>query len=102
MLSTETLAIACGIGSAAAWGAGDFSGGMASHRGNMLKVVWCSQFIGGLFLLGMAVFSGEIIPPVRQGQFYFKIKNRRKPVYQAPSFNLFSLNKSNSLPFMTA
>ena len=65
MLSTETLAIACGIGSAAAWGAGDFSGGMASRRGNVLKVVWYSQFIGGLFLLGMAVFSGEIIPPVR-------------------------------------
>ncbi|WP_024336116.1 EamA family transporter [Desulfotignum balticum] len=65
MISTETLAVACGIGSAAAWGAGDFSGGMASRKGNVLKVVLVSQLIGGLFLLGMAVFSGEAMPPVR-------------------------------------
>ena len=65
MISTETLAIACGIGSAAAWGAGDFSGGMASRKGNVMKVVLYSQFLGGLFLLGMAVFSGESMPPVR-------------------------------------
>jgi uncharacterized membrane protein len=65
MISTETLAVACGIGSAAAWGAGDFSGGMASRKGNVLTVVLVSQFIGGLFLLGMAVFSGETMPPVR-------------------------------------
>lgn len=65
MISTETLAVACGIGSAAAWGAGDFSGGMASRKGNVLTVVLVSQFIGGLFLLGMAVLSGETMPPVR-------------------------------------
>jgi len=65
MISTETLAVACGIGSAAAWGAGDFSGGMASRKGNVLTVVLVSQVIGGLFLLGMAVFSGETMPPVR-------------------------------------
>jgi uncharacterized membrane protein len=65
MISTETLAVACGIGSAAAWGAGDFSGGMASRKGNVLTVVLVSQLIGGLFLLGMAVLSGETMPPVR-------------------------------------
>lgn len=65
MISTETLAIACGIGSAAAWGAGDFSGGMASRKGDVFKVVLVSQFIGGFFLLAMAVFAGETMPPVR-------------------------------------
>lgn len=65
MMTTETLAVACGIGSAAAWGAGDFSGGMASRKGNVLTVVLVSQFIGGLFLLGMAVLSNEAMPPVR-------------------------------------
>ena len=65
MISTETLAIACGIGSAAAWGAGDFSGGMASRKGNVFRVVLVSQFIGGFFLLAMAVVAGETMPPVR-------------------------------------
>lgn len=65
MMTTETLAMACGIGSAAAWGAGDFSGGMASRKGNVFMVVLVSQFIGGLFLLAMAVFSGEAMPPLR-------------------------------------
>ena len=65
MITTETLAIACGIGSAAAWGAGDFSGGMASRKGNVFQVVLVSQFVGGFFLLAMAVFAGETMPPVR-------------------------------------
>jgi uncharacterized membrane protein len=64
MISTETLAISCGIGSAVAWGAGDFSGGMASRKGNLLRVVLYSQAIGGLFLLGMAFLYAETMPPV--------------------------------------
>jgi uncharacterized membrane protein len=64
MISTDTLAISCGIGSAMAWGAGDFSGGMASRKGNVLKVVLYSQIIGGLFLLGMAFWVAETMPPV--------------------------------------
>ncbi|HKL00696.1 MAG TPA: EamA family transporter [Desulfotignum sp.] len=64
MMTTETLAISCGIGSAVAWGAGDFSGGMASRKGNLLKVVLYSQFIGGLFLMGMAFVFAETMPPV--------------------------------------
>ncbi len=62
MISTELLAIACGIGSAAAWGAGDFSGEMSSRKGNVLNVVLASEFLGGLFLLAVAAFSREIMP----------------------------------------
>jgi drug/metabolite transporter (DMT)-like permease len=63
MITTETWAISCGIGSAMAWGAGDFSGGMASRKGNLLRVVLFSQFLGGLFLLVMALAFGEKMPP---------------------------------------
>lgn len=66
MISTELLAIACGIGSAAAWGAGDFSGEMSSRKGNVLNVVLASEFLGGLFLLAVAAFSREIMPPFRR------------------------------------
>lgn len=63
MITTETWAISCGIGSAMAWGAGDFSGGMASRKGNLLRVVLFSQFLGGLFLLVMALAFAEKMPP---------------------------------------
>ncbi len=63
MITTETWAISCGIGSAMAWGAGDFSGGIASRKGNLLRVVLFSQFLGGLFLLVMALAFGEKMPP---------------------------------------
>jgi len=64
MMSTETLAIFCGLGSAAAWGAGDFSGGFASRKGNLLGVILFSQLLGGLLLLAMALVFSETIPPV--------------------------------------
>lgn len=63
MISTETLAISCGIGSAVAWGAGDFSGGMASRKGNLLRVVLFSQFLGGILLLALALGFAEKMPP---------------------------------------
>ncbi|MEE4364908.1 MAG: DMT family transporter [Desulfotignum sp.] len=63
MISTEALAVSCGIGSAMAWGAGDFSGGMASRKGNLLLVVLFSQFLGGIFLLVLALGVAEKIPP---------------------------------------
>jgi uncharacterized membrane protein len=64
MFTTETVAISCGIGSAVAWGAGDFSGGMASRKGSLLRVVLYSQLLGGLFLLGVGLFFAETMPPV--------------------------------------
>jgi hypothetical protein len=38
-MAIESLSAACGIGSAAAWGAGDFSGGLASRKSDELTVV---------------------------------------------------------------
>jgi len=63
MISTETLAITFGLGSAVAWGAGDFSGGYASRKGNLLGVILISQFLGGALLATMAMLFSETIPP---------------------------------------
>ncbi|SLM29765.1 conserved membrane hypothetical protein [Desulfamplus magnetovallimortis] len=65
MISAEMLAVTYGLGSAVAWGAGDFSGGFASRKGNVVGVILASQFIGGIILTVMAMLSSEIIPPVK-------------------------------------
>ena len=62
MINSESLAVTCGIGSAVAWGAGDFSGGFASRKGNLMGVMLFSQFMGGLILAGMAMLASETIP----------------------------------------
>ncbi len=43
--------------------AGDFSGGFASRKGNLLGVILISQFICGMILAGIALFISETIPP---------------------------------------
>ncbi len=48
-----------GLGSALVWGTGDFFGGLASKRNNVIKVVLVSQFIGGCFLLAFALLFRE-------------------------------------------
>ena len=63
MMNAETLAITLGLGSAMAWGAGDFSGGLASRKGNLLSVVLISQILGGILLALMALLFGDPFPP---------------------------------------
>ncbi len=65
MINPETLAIACGLSSALAWGAGDFAGGFAARRGNALTVVLFSQLIGGTLLLILAATVSRSVPPTR-------------------------------------
>lgn len=55
MLSVEFLVILLGLSSAISWGAGDFSGGIASKRTSAYTVVVLSQFVSLLILL-FAVF----------------------------------------------
>jgi drug/metabolite transporter (DMT)-like permease len=64
MINTETLAISFGLCSAIAWGAGDFTGGMASRKGNLLGVIFLSQFLGGLLLAVLGLIFSESIPPL--------------------------------------
>jgi drug/metabolite transporter (DMT)-like permease len=61
----ELLAVAYGLASAAVWGAGDFSGGLATRRGNVYGVVLLSQVVGLFALLGLALLLEGTLPPVR-------------------------------------
>jgi drug/metabolite transporter (DMT)-like permease len=62
-LPQEVLAVLSGLASAASWGAGDFSGGMATRKGNVYSVVILSEIVGLFFLLLVALLSGETLPP---------------------------------------
>ena len=54
--------VALGLASAASWGAGDFSGGLASRRAPALGVVAASQGVGIVLLVALAVLTGEVVP----------------------------------------
>ncbi|MFZ0243847.1 MAG: DMT family transporter [Desulfobacterales bacterium] len=62
MPGTEVLALLCGLCSAIAWGAGDFSGGLATKRGNVLLVVLWSQLAGALVLVALALALTDDFP----------------------------------------
>ncbi len=64
MIGTELWALLCGLGSAAAWGAGDFSGGLASRRSDVYTVVVVAEAVGIIPLLVFALMWGGPLPPV--------------------------------------
>ncbi len=66
MISSETIAITCGLFSALAWGAGDFTGGFAARRGSALTVVFFSQLLGGVLMLTLTSLLADHAPDTRQ------------------------------------
>jgi drug/metabolite transporter (DMT)-like permease len=58
--------ILLGLISAACWGAGDFSGGLATKRANVYSVVIASQLIGVMLLIGLAIAFSESLPTTLQ------------------------------------
>ncbi|MGQ0602447.1 MAG: EamA family transporter [Anaerolineales bacterium] len=62
MTYLELAPIAFGILSAATWGAGDFSGGLASKRAGVLSVIIGSQLVGMLLLIGLALAFDTAMP----------------------------------------
>jgi len=65
MIGTDVMALLCGLGSAAAWGAGDFSGGMATKRNDVFMVVMFSQVAGTIPLVVCALLWGGALPPLK-------------------------------------
>lgn len=61
-MSTEILAVVLGLAAALAWGAGDFSGGLASRRGDVYVVILISQLFSFLLLILLALLQGEAVP----------------------------------------
>ncbi len=65
-MNPEILAFTYGISSAVSWGAGDFSGGFATKRGNVFSVIFFSQVIGLSLLIGMGAIVSEPAPDRNQ------------------------------------
>jgi drug/metabolite transporter (DMT)-like permease len=61
-MSSELLSVVFGLTAAASWGAGDFSGGLASRRSPVYIVVIGSGAVGLLLLVGMALLLAEPLP----------------------------------------
>jgi len=58
--------VAFGLASAASWGAGDFSGGLATRRAPAAGVVIASQAVGIAVLVAVALATGEATPSAGQ------------------------------------
>src|SRR5437868_15388378 len=61
-MDLNLASIALGLVSAASWGAGDFSGGLASRRTNAFGVVAIGQAVGLLLMVVLALALGESVP----------------------------------------
>jgi drug/metabolite transporter (DMT)-like permease len=61
-LGIELTAVIFGLAAAASWGAGDFSGGMATKRSHVYLVVWLSHIVGLAGLLLLILLFGEPFP----------------------------------------
>lgn len=55
MAEIELYAILFGLGAAVCWGAGDFSGGVATKRSGVLSVAMVSQAAGIILLILSAI-----------------------------------------------
>ena len=65
MVGTELTAVFYGLAAAASWGAGDFSGGVATKRSHVYLVVLLSHIVGIAGLLLLILLFGEPLPALR-------------------------------------
>ena len=56
------IAILFGLGSALSWGAGDFSGGLASRKTGAFRAVFYGEVIGLALIFFVALGAGETLP----------------------------------------
>jgi drug/metabolite transporter (DMT)-like permease len=62
MRNSDSLLIVYGLASAASWGAGDFSGGLATKQTSVYRVILISQIVGVTLLLAFAMLVAENLP----------------------------------------
>jgi drug/metabolite transporter (DMT)-like permease len=67
----ETLAAIFAVGSAAAWGAGDFSGGLASKRSHPISVTLVSNPFGLILITAFALWRGAAGPSLHDAVLGF-------------------------------
>jgi uncharacterized membrane protein len=64
MIGQDIAAVVFGLASALAWGAGDFSGGLATKRAPVFTVLAIGHGFGLLMLIGVALLWGESFPAI--------------------------------------
>ncbi len=62
-MNTTTLTAFFGLLSAISWGTGDFTGGLATKRNNVLAVMFVSQGVGAVLLVALAFIFDKRLPP---------------------------------------
>lgn len=62
--SPELGVVAFGLLASASWGAGDFSGGLATRKQSAISVLLLAHFVGLFMFLVLAVLAHETIPPI--------------------------------------
>jgi drug/metabolite transporter (DMT)-like permease len=62
-ISPELGTVFFGLAASASWGAGDFSGGIATKRANVISVITVVHAIGFVLMLALALVTREPIPP---------------------------------------
>ena len=65
MMRGELTAVFFGLAAAASWGAGDFSGGVATKRSHVYVVILLSHIVGLVGLLALIGLFGEPFPALR-------------------------------------
>src|SRR5438128_12106569 len=63
MVGADLAAVVFGLASALSWGAGDFSGGLATKRAPVFGVLTISHTVGLLLLIALALVWREPLPP---------------------------------------
>jgi len=63
-MSSDLAAALLGLASAASWGAGDFSGGLAARRSPLLGVLALGQATGTVLIAALALVAREAAPPL--------------------------------------
>src|SRR5512144_1882954 len=62
MQGAELVAVVFGLASALSWGAGDFSGGLATKRAPVVGVLAIGHGVGLVLLIMLALLWGEPLP----------------------------------------